>query len=55
VVESLARSVQAEPTDDAPWSWIAAVLLVLAVGSAVAFGLVVRRRPQRDPRGSPAA
>ena len=55
VVESLARSVQAEPTGDAPWSWIAAVLLVLAVGSAVAFGLVVRRRPRRDPRGSPAA
>ncbi len=45
-VERLVRSVQAEPRDRGlPWGWIAAVLVVLAVGALVASDRLVRRRP----------
>ncbi len=45
-VDSLVRSVQAEPKGwDPPWGWIAAAMLVVAVGALVAFDRVVRRRP----------
>jgi hypothetical protein len=45
-VESLVRSIQAEPTDsDPPWGWIAAAMLVVAAGALVAFDRAVRRRP----------
>jgi hypothetical protein len=45
-VESLVRSVQAEPTDSGPpWGWIAVALLVGAGGALVAFDRAVRRRP----------
>jgi len=46
VVESLVRSVQAEPVDSpAPWGWIGAVLLALAAGALVAYDRLVRRKP----------
>jgi hypothetical protein len=46
VVESLVRSVQAEPADSGtPWGWIGAALLVLALGGLVAFDRLIRRRP----------
>jgi hypothetical protein len=45
-VESLVRSVQAEPKDwDPPWGWIAIGMLAVAVGGLVAFDRAVRRRP----------
>jgi hypothetical protein len=43
-VETLVRSVQAEPTSDTPWGWIGAGLILLAVGALVAFDRLVRRR-----------
>jgi hypothetical protein len=45
-VESLVRAVQAEPKDwDPPWGWIAAGMVVVAVGALVALDRTVRRRP----------
>jgi len=45
-VESLVRSIQAEPTDfDPPWGWIAAGMLAVAVGALVALDRAIRRRP----------
>ena len=45
-VESLVRSVQAEPTGGrAPWGWIAGVSLALCVGLLVVLDRWVRRRP----------
>lgn len=44
-VESLVRSIQAEPRDTTPpWGWIAAVSLLFAVAALVVLGRV-RRRP----------
>ena len=43
VVESLVRSIQAEPTGGTPWGWIGAGLLVFAV-VLIALDRVVRRR-----------
>ena len=46
MVESLVRSVQAEPVDsDPPWVWIGVALLVAAVAALVAFDRLVTRRP----------
>jgi hypothetical protein len=45
-VESLVRSVQAEPVDsDPPWLWIGVALLVAAVGALVAFDRLATRKP----------
>jgi hypothetical protein len=45
-VESLVHAVQSEPKDwDPPWGWIAAGMLVVALGGLVALDRVVRRRP----------
>jgi len=45
VVESLVRSVQAEPLDSRPpWAWIGVILLATALGALVAFDRLVRRR-----------
>ncbi len=46
-VETLVRSVQAEPTSETPWGWIGAGLLVLAVGVLIVFDRVARRRLSR--------
>ena len=44
-VESLVRSVQAEPTSGGvPWGWVGAALLGLAVVVLVAYDRLVRRR-----------
>ena len=43
-VESLVRSVQAEPTSETPWGWIGAGVLALAVSGLIVFDRVVRRR-----------
>ena len=46
MVESLVRSVQAEPVDsDPPWVWIGVALLVVAVGALVAFDRLATRKP----------
>jgi len=46
VVESLVRSVQAEPVDSGPpWGWIGAALVGCAVLALFAFDQLVRRRP----------
>lgn len=42
--ESLVRSVQAEPTNDPPWTWIGVGLVLLAVGALVAFYRLAARR-----------
>ena len=47
-VETLVRSVQAEPTSETPWGWIGAGLLVLAVAVLIVFDRVVRRRFSRE-------
>lgn len=45
-VESLVRSVQAEPVDsDPPWVWIGVVLLVVALGALVALDRLATRKP----------
>ena len=45
-VAALVRSVQAEPTNETSWAWVAAGLAVLAIGSFVVFERVSRRRPE---------
>jgi hypothetical protein len=43
VVESIVRSVQAEPTSSTPWRWIGAGILIFAI-ALIAFDRAVRRR-----------
>ena len=43
VVESLVRSVQAEPTGGTPWGWIGAGLVLFAI-AAIAVDRLIRRR-----------
>jgi len=46
LVESLVRSVQAEPVDSgAPWGWIGVGLAVAAGAALVSYDRLVRRRP----------
>jgi hypothetical protein len=42
-VESLVRSIQAEPTGGTPWGWIGLALAVFAI-ALIAFDRVVRRK-----------